>query len=98
VRDILNDTYHDQWIGRGGPTARPCQPDLNPLDFYLWGHLETLVYAASVDNEEAFHHCIVDACQAVSSYPSIFEQTQESMVRYVKVCIYSHGGHFEYLL
>jgi hypothetical protein len=23
VRDVLNNTYHDQWIGRGGPTAWP---------------------------------------------------------------------------
>jgi hypothetical protein len=38
---------------------------LNPLDFYLWGHLETLVYVAPVVNEEALHHRIVDACQAI---------------------------------
>jgi hypothetical protein len=23
VRDVLNNTYHDRWIRRGGPTARP---------------------------------------------------------------------------
>jgi hypothetical protein len=64
VRDVLNNTYHDQWIGRGGPTAiPPCSPDLNYLDFYLWGLLKALVYVASVDNEEALHHRIVDACQ-----------------------------------
>jgi hypothetical protein len=34
VRDVLNNTYHDRWIGRGGPTAWPPRsPDLNPLDF-----------------------------------------------------------------
>jgi hypothetical protein len=36
VRDVLNNTCHDRWIGRGGPTAWPKRsPDLNPLDFYL---------------------------------------------------------------
>jgi hypothetical protein len=25
-------------------------PDLTPLDFYLWGHLKSTVYAASVDD------------------------------------------------
>jgi hypothetical protein len=29
------------------------KPDLNSLHFYLFQHLITLVYAASVDNEEA---------------------------------------------
>jgi hypothetical protein len=55
VRDVLSNTYHDQWTGRGGPTAWPPRstPDLNPLDFYVFLHLETRMYAASVDNEEA---------------------------------------------
>jgi hypothetical protein len=64
VRGVLSNTYHDRCIGRGGPTAWPPRsPDLNPLDFYLWGRLEILVHAAPVDNEEAPHHCILDACQ-----------------------------------
>jgi hypothetical protein len=38
VRNVLNNTYHNQWMGRGGPTAwPPCSPDSNPLDFYRWG-------------------------------------------------------------
>jgi hypothetical protein len=28
-----------------------------------------LVYAAPVDNEEALHHRIVDACQTICNYP-----------------------------
>jgi hypothetical protein len=49
-----------------GPTAWPPRsPDFSPLDFYLWGHLKILVYAAHFDNEEALHHRIVDACQII---------------------------------
>jgi hypothetical protein len=72
VRDVLNNTYHDRWIGRGGPTAWPPRsPDLNPLDFYLWGHLKALVYAAPLDNEEALHHRSVHACQTIRIYPGV---------------------------
>jgi hypothetical protein len=39
--------------------------DLNPLGFCLWEHLQTLLYTALLDNEEALHHCIVDACQTI---------------------------------
>jgi hypothetical protein len=43
VRDVLNNTYHDGRIGRGGPNAWPSlSPDLNPLDFYLWEYLSPL--------------------------------------------------------
>jgi hypothetical protein len=94
-----SNTYHYRWIGRGGPTAWPPRsPDLNPLDLYLWGHLETLVYAAPVDNEEAFHHRIVDACHSIRNYPGFFERMRQSMMRRVEACIESHGGHFEHIL
>jgi hypothetical protein len=70
VRDVLNNTYHDRWIGIGGPTAGPPRsPDLNPLDFCLWVHLKPLVYAVPVDNEEALHHRTVDAPQTIHNYP-----------------------------
>jgi hypothetical protein len=62
------------------------------------GHLKPHVYAAHFDNEETFHHCIVDACQTICSYPGIFAQMQRSMIRCVEAYVESHGGHFEHLL
>ena len=38
VSRYLNRRYGDWWIGRGGPVPLPPRsPDLNPLDFYVWG-------------------------------------------------------------
>jgi SNF family Na+-dependent transporter len=71
---------------------------LNLLNCYLWGYLNTLGYAVPVDNKEALHHHIVDACQAMCNFPSICELMQQSVVRCVKACIESHGGHFEHLI
>jgi hypothetical protein len=97
VRNVLNNSYHDRWIDRGGPTAwPPCStPDLNPLDFYVRGHLNTLVYAALVDNKET--HGIVDACQTISNYPGISARMWRSMMRRVEAFIESHKEHFEHL-
>jgi hypothetical protein len=79
VRDVLSNTYYDRWIGRGGPIALPPRsPDLNHLDFYLWGHLKTIAYAAPVDKEEALHNHIVDACQIIRNFPGIFERMRWS--------------------
>lgn len=37
VRNFLNTTFGDRWIGRGGPHPWPPRsPDLTPLDFCLW--------------------------------------------------------------
>jgi hypothetical protein len=93
VRGVLNNVYHVQWVGRGGPTTWPPRsPDLSPLVLYLWGHVKTLVYVAPVDNEEALHRHTVDACQTISSYPAIFERMRRSMIRGVEACIELHGG------
>jgi hypothetical protein len=36
-----------QWMEQDGPTALPTpSPDLDPSDFYLWGHLKSTVYVA----------------------------------------------------
>jgi hypothetical protein len=81
VREVLNNTYHDRWIGGGGPGAWPPRstPDLIPSDFYVWGHLTTLVCAASLHSEE--EHRIADVCQSICNYPSIFERMRRSMMR-----------------
>jgi hypothetical protein len=73
-------------------------PDFSPLDFYRWGHLRTLLYAAPVDNEVALHRRTVDICQTISNCPAIFERMRRSMMRRVEACIEPHGGHFGNLL
>jgi hypothetical protein len=53
ARGFLSNTRHDRWTCTAWP---PRSPGLNPLDSYLWGHLNTFVRAASVDNEG---HCTI---------------------------------------
>ena len=49
----LNQHFANKWIGRGGSIARPARsPDLNPLDFHLWGHLKFIVHATSIEHAE----------------------------------------------
>jgi hypothetical protein len=45
VRYSIDEEFHGRWICRGGPIHWPPQsPDLNPIDFFLWGHLMENVY------------------------------------------------------
>ncbi|PNF14165.1 hypothetical protein B7P43_G13485 [Cryptotermes secundus] len=39
---IVSQDYLDgRWIGRGGPVPWPSRsPDLTPLDYFVWGHVE----------------------------------------------------------
>jgi hypothetical protein len=70
VRDILNNTYPNGWIGTGGLTAWPPRSsDLNPQDFCLLERLKTLLYASLIDSEETLHYRIVDG--RMSDYPQL---------------------------
>jgi hypothetical protein len=45
VTEFLKEHYEGRWIVRGGQVAWPAQsPDLNPLDFFLWGCMKSRVY------------------------------------------------------
>ncbi|CAH2001904.1 unnamed protein product, partial [Acanthoscelides obtectus] len=45
--------YSERWIGRGGPVAWPPRsPDLNPLDFFVWGFLKEKVYQTPVTTRD----------------------------------------------
>ena len=59
ARQFLNRHFANKRIDRGGPIARPARsPDLNPLDFHLWGHLKSIVYATSIENAEILRNRI----------------------------------------
>ena len=51
VQQLLNEKFKNQWIGRGGPIEWPPRsPDLNPLDFFLWGYIKALVHKKTTEN------------------------------------------------
>jgi len=40
---FLDASFPNRWIGRDGLTAWPPRsPDITPLDFFLWGYVNTL--------------------------------------------------------
>ena len=51
VRQYLDNKFQNRWSGWGGSIEWPAwSPDLNPMDFYFWGHLKSLVYSTPVPN------------------------------------------------
>ncbi|KAJ4438674.1 hypothetical protein ANN_14621 [Periplaneta americana] len=51
---FLNAINSDkQWIGRDGTIGWAARsPDLALLDFYVWGHLKSLVYETPIETED----------------------------------------------
>lgn len=46
VKQYLHNMLGNRWIGTNGPRAWPARSlDLTILDFFLWDHLKTVIYA-----------------------------------------------------
>ncbi|KAJ4425912.1 hypothetical protein ANN_27538 [Periplaneta americana] len=99
ARRYLDRRFPDRWIGRGGPIAWPPRsPDLNPLVFYLWGHLKSLVYLSPVPDLESLWNRIVACSEDIRNTPGVWDRVRRSMRHRCEVCIQAGGGHFEHLL
>ncbi|GBM97255.1 hypothetical protein AVEN_264451-1 [Araneus ventricosus] len=99
VRPHLNATYGQQWIGRGGPVFWPARsPDLNSLDYFLWGYVKSLVYETPVNSAEVFVARIAAAAGEVRDTPGIFANVRSSMRRRCEACIPAWGRNFDHLL
>ncbi|KAJ4437962.1 hypothetical protein ANN_13901 [Periplaneta americana] len=98
ARRYLDRRFPDRWIGRGGTIAWPPRgPDLNPLDFYLWGHLKSLVYSSPVPDLESLRNRIVACSEDIRNTPGVRDRVRRSMRHRCEVCIQEGGGHFEHL-
>ncbi|KAJ4448558.1 hypothetical protein ANN_10576 [Periplaneta americana] len=89
-----NDMYEMNSRGRGGPIAWPPRsPDFNPFDFYLWGHLKSLLYSSPVPDMESLRNRIGAGCEEIRNTPGIWDRVRRAMRHRCEACIQSGGGH-----
>jgi len=90
MKDYLNETFRNRWLGRGGPVPWPPRSsDLTPLDFFLWGHMKTLVYETKVDSRASLWD---------GNHPDNIASAIQSLLIHAENCLANGGGHFEQLL
>jgi len=99
MREFLNKTFPNRWLGRGGPVAWPPRsPELTPLDFYLWGHMKSSVYETKFDSRAALRRRIFAAADHIRNHPHNISSATESLLIRAADCITTGGGHFEQVL
>lgn len=97
VKDFLNETFPERWIGRGGPMPWPPRsPDLTPLDFYMWGFIKDRVYRTEVKDLAELKKRISDCCKTVT--PDMLAMVRNEMDSRIHICQEVNGGTFEQLL
>jgi len=99
VREDLAQRFGHRWIARGGAVSWPPRsPDLTPLDFFLWGHVKSLVYETPVETEQDLIGRITAAFEIIQNEYQIFSQVRRNHARRLNRCIQVGGRHFEQLL
>lgn len=100
VREWLDTNYPNKWIGRGGPTPWPARsPDLTPMDFYVWGHMKSLVYNDTnpIISVDVLRQKIIDAANEIRR--NLTTSVVKSGLRHrMRVCVRNRGQHVEHLL
>lgn len=99
VKDYLQDNFPRKWIGRGGPIPWPPRsPDLNPLDFFFWGYLKSLVYETIPENVEVLRERIQGAQNTIRNNRRVFARLKKFFLRRCRLCVRMNGGLFEQFL
>ncbi|GFW00891.1 hypothetical protein TNCV_1761291 [Trichonephila clavipes] len=89
--DLLKDTFDDRLISRFGPVNWPPRScDLTPLDYFLWGYVNPLVYA---DKPQTLDH-LEDNIRRVIAYirPQMLEKVIENWTSRLDYIRASHGS------
>ena len=90
--DLLKGKFGERVISRNGPVEWPPRScDLRPLDFFLWGHIKSLVYA----NKPATLDDLKDNIQReIANVPvEMCARVVENWVQRIDRCKRAHGGH-----
>lgn len=97
VRACLEVNFPGMWIGRRGTIEWPARsPDMTPLDFFLWGHLKSVIYNTAMDNLEELERRIREECSKITTEQ--LENVRRSFVDRVYHCQEVGGYQFEHRL
>lgn len=97
VRQFLDETYPNHWIGRRGPIAWPARsPDMTPLDYYLWGHMKQQIYSQPINTQAELQDRIINCAAGLD--PDMIRRATLQIIYRAQLCLQQRGNHFENLM
>ncbi|PSN58196.1 hypothetical protein C0J52_06008 [Blattella germanica] len=94
VRDYLNETFPGRWICRASPRLwTPRSPDLTPMDFLVWGFIESKVYQVKINGLEQLRNLIFAAAEQIT--PDMLARVFRATERRWDLCLDLQGNHVE---
>lgn len=97
VRNLLNATFPERWIGRRGAIEWPPRsPDMTPLDFFYWGYLKSKVYVTKPNDLDDLKERIRTVSNSIT--PEMLDNVTTGIYHRVAYCQEQGGKQFEQLL
>jgi transposase len=96
VRAFLTETFREQVISRMFPQKWPPRsPDLNPADYWLWGHLKHNVYSRQPKSLDQLQQFIEEEVAAISN--EVRRSAVFNLVDRLNMLLQLKGGHIEHV-
>ena len=76
----------------------PYSPDLNPLDFFLWGHLKDVVYRETPATIEDLKDCISNHIRQIDADKDLCARVIRNFQKRIHLCLERGGRHIEHIL
>ena len=96
-RQVINEIFDENWIGRGGPVAWPPRsPDLTSPNYFLWGFVKERVMAIAPTTPDDMKERIRRACTEIT--PEMLAEVRRSFHQRINKCLQVEGHHIEHLL
>jgi hypothetical protein len=74
----------------------PNSPDLNPVDYRIWGIMQQRVYATRMHSVDELKQRLMDVWHGMQQ--SIIDSAIDEWRKRLRACVRAKGGHFEHLL
>lgn len=98
VREYLNTALNSNVIGPNHTISWPARsPDLSPNDYFLWGHLKSMLYKGKkYENLDELRNAISAECNRISMYQ--LANVRKEFYDRLGYCLAVNGGIFEHLI
>ena len=97
VLDFVKEKFRGRVISRRSEIGwPPYSPDLNPLDYFLWGYVESQVRRVKPATIDELKTAVEDVVRTVPE--EMVRAAAANMRKRCRACLAASGGHFEYFL
>jgi len=74
----------------------PNSPDLNPVDYQVWGLMRERVYKTPVNDTTDLKQRLIEAWSGITQ--AVFDKAIDQWTVRLRACVKARGRHFEHLL